>query len=404
MTAFTTNETILDLNDSTTAGILSSSPSLATTDLYDPDFGSRLYGGWNLTYHDNTNTTLDQSYVWALYNLPSITFLTLNLLIGVIGNSVVIYVYGFCMKATPMNSFIVSLAILDIVTCSVGIPLMILQDMLPYIVTSNPTCKLMHFVYSTTIIASSLVLVTIAVDRYRRICQPLSGQLNVTQVRLTTILLVIIATVTCIPVILMAGALEEYSEFVDLQRKFCYLEAGYINSVYSAVFYSYKSAVILITIIITSYCYFRIWFAYKIPPKNSGDPADHVVRRMSVRAASVQPKIRPNVKKMFMITLLYIISFVPSICVILILMSANEEDKNLHPVAISFVHLFRRTYLLSCSLNPFICWYCNATFRLHVKSIASNWFATENSTNSISEATSSKQNDELHNAYTEKIS
>ena len=338
----------------------------------------------------NDSTTNDNYNIWAIYNLPSITFLTLNLIVGLFGNGVVIYTYGFCLKSTPMNCFVVSLAVLDIITCGVGMPLMILHDMLPYIFVSDVICKVLNFIYSSTIIASGLTLVTIALDRYRRICRPLSNHLNVTQVKIASVVVIAVAAVSCIPVIIMAGV-KQHSCILNFERRYCYLKADYIDSVYSEIFYSYKAAVILLTIIVTVLCYFRIWFKSKAPSVSN----DSEGRRMSIRTTSVRPKIRPNVKKMFMITLLFIFSFLPSICCILIMMSLHISDENLHPVAISFVNICRRTYLISCSLNPVICWYCNATFRLHVKYIISNWLTSDKSCTSISEETFSKQNDVL---------
>lgn len=377
MDIFTTEEVLLDLNDSITETILSSS-QLTTVAFAGfestPDDGS-------VSIENISRVTEDSNGVWAVYNLPSITFLILNSVVGLFGNSVVIYIYHFCLKATPMNSFVVSLAVLDIVTCSVAMPLMVLHDMLPYLFVSNLTCKILHLIYSSTIIASGLTLVAIAIDRYLRICRPLSNHLSVTQVKIITILLAAVSTLTCIPTIIMAGARTQRSAFVKLQRKYCYLKAEYVNSVYSDVFYSYKSTVILLTIVITVFCYFRIWYNSKVPTGVS----DLREKRKSVRSASVQPKIKPSVKKMFMITLLFITSFLPSICIILVMMSMNVRDENLHPVAISFVNICRRTYLISCSLNPPICWYCNVTFRLRVKNIVSNWMASETSTNSTSE-------------------
>lgn len=111
--------------------------------------------------------------------IPAIVFIVLLMVIGVIGNPIVVYFYGFKLKPTPSYMFIVALAIFDFLVCAVSMPLELVDLVRFYTFESAVACKLLRFVNYLMAISSGGILIAIAVDRYRKICKPFQSQITI---------------------------------------------------------------------------------------------------------------------------------------------------------------------------------------------------------------------------------
>ncbi|XP_014777073.1 neuropeptide FF receptor 2 [Octopus bimaculoides] len=327
-----------------------------------------------------TNWIEEINMTMVMYNAPALTYSFLTLIIGGIGNGLIAYVYGRSMKkkTTPMNYFIMILSLLNLVTCSTVIPLMILYDFMPVLFVSDVACKILRYIYNLTMLASSFTLVAIAVDRYRRICRPTSSQLNVKQVKITSVVLVTMAAALCAPVIVIAGTQTEHLYFNQINHTFCNTQEDYENTIYPNLYSSYLFIILITAIIITIVCYTKILCNIR----RSMAPRRRSFEKHRNRI-SIKPPSKPNIKKVFLITLLFIFSFVPCVLVIIIFMVTQITDDNFHPVVNSFLNISRRSYLLSCLLNPLIIWYCNLNFRAEVKFLCTFCHCSRHSTNDL---------------------
>jgi len=110
--------------------------------------------------------------------IPAIVVVTLLMIIGLIGNPLVIYFFGFRVKRTASYMFIVTLACFDFITCSVSMPLEIVDIVRFYTFENSNACRLLRFVNYFASIASAAILIAIAVDRFRRICKPFNKQIS----------------------------------------------------------------------------------------------------------------------------------------------------------------------------------------------------------------------------------
>ncbi|XP_071162114.1 alpha-2A adrenergic receptor-like [Mytilus edulis] len=107
--------------------------------------------------------------------LPVIILVFLMMLIGIIGNTIVCIVYIFKIKRAPSHYFILYLAILDLVSCSIGMPSELADLFQPFVFPSAAACKFLRFVLSFTIISSCIILICVAFDRYYKVCKPLKS-------------------------------------------------------------------------------------------------------------------------------------------------------------------------------------------------------------------------------------
>ena len=106
------------------------------------------------------------------------------MLLGLFGNSMVCFFYGCKSKSTPATCFILSLALFDMLACTVAIPVEIADMRFFYMFESVAACRLLVFVNHFSVIGSAFTLSAIAVDRYKRICKPFDKQLSLNQARI----------------------------------------------------------------------------------------------------------------------------------------------------------------------------------------------------------------------------
>ncbi|CAC5377600.1 unnamed protein product [Mytilus coruscus] len=116
--------------------------------------------------------------------MPAIGIVSVYMAVGLIGNPMVIYYYGFRARSTSSFHFILALAVFDLIVCTVSMPLEIVDMTHFYKFESAVACKILRFVNYFATIGSGGILMALAVDRYRKICKPLRRQLTLQITRL----------------------------------------------------------------------------------------------------------------------------------------------------------------------------------------------------------------------------
>ncbi|KAL3858411.1 hypothetical protein ACJMK2_013135 [Sinanodonta woodiana] len=114
----------------------------------------------------------------ALQNIGGIVFVSLLMFAGIGGNSIAIFVYLRKLKPSTHRTFIVTLAIIDLVACYVLMPIVIVFLRNPIMHQKVGSCKVLNFVLHFMAIGSSIILLTIAAERYRKICVPHGRQIS----------------------------------------------------------------------------------------------------------------------------------------------------------------------------------------------------------------------------------
>ena len=95
---------------------------------------------------------------------------------GTIGNSLIIYIYGFKWKKNKTRIFILSLGLLDFINCTFNMPVEIAIAWSPLDFDQHLLCKLSRgctYVINNT---GSLVFVAVAIDRYLLVYKPLKSR------------------------------------------------------------------------------------------------------------------------------------------------------------------------------------------------------------------------------------
>lgn len=107
-----------------------------------------------------------------IYIYPLVLLLVF-IFIGMIGNIFVMYIFTFQWERNKTSVFIITLAVLDIINCSINMPIEVVVLFKPMSFDYDLFCKAARcFSYIITA-AYSFVLVAVAFDRYLMICRPL---------------------------------------------------------------------------------------------------------------------------------------------------------------------------------------------------------------------------------------
>lgn len=126
-------------------------------------------------------------------------------LAGIVGNSLVLYVFSGQRQKPTATVFILTLAFTDFITSTVTMPFTIVIEMLHFKVEFDIVCKLYQFLITSTIPFSAFVMVAIAVDRYLCIVHPFKHTMTMDRAKSCVVLLAILATVLGVLCCLMFG-------------------------------------------------------------------------------------------------------------------------------------------------------------------------------------------------------
>jgi hypothetical protein len=113
-----------------------------------------------------TSELHDLNEAVAMELLPAMLFVGILMILGIVGNSVVCFVFCFRRRMTVQHFLIVTLAVFDFLTSLISMPMEI--AVLRYFYTYNSVfmCRLLRFLESYTSTASSFLLAVIGLDRF----------------------------------------------------------------------------------------------------------------------------------------------------------------------------------------------------------------------------------------------
>ena len=281
---------------------------------------------------------------------------------SLLGNSLTgIVVYKMQTLRKPINYFIVNMAMSDLLY-----PLFwISKEITESFVDSWPVsgsldqvlCKLVPFLGSISVLVSVQSLVVIAVDRFGAVVFPLRSPLVSSKMCPFFILATWIVAMAVVSPYLLAFKLVEYpgklacefrwneafgesSSFAHyalaLYLVFCYLPTVLLVILYSIIVFTLKSQ--------------------KIPGEQS------------VNAEQQRAKRNRNVLKMAIAFVVgFVLCWVPSSIINLLLLSALESDRTLPCDLYLYNGIGYIISLLSCAINPFICFTFSGNYRQGLK-------------------------------------
>ncbi|XP_060079403.1 prolactin-releasing peptide receptor-like [Ylistrum balloti] len=366
-----------------------------------------------------TNHTLitNASYDWSLLSklnedkatlyMPVIISVAVLMVIGTIGNILVIYIYNWRLKRRSANLFIGTMAIFDLLSCVIAMPVEILDLSNPYMFYSGAICKLFRFAESITVYGSAMILVLIAFDRYFKICKPLRI-LPLSRIKLMCGLAGFLAILFSVPAFILFGITCSDTSVIGLRGYDCSISEDYKGGPFQQVYFT----TLIIMFIAAFSCmigfYIRLWIEIKhrrdtvISDHVTSPKSPAVVRKFKVsrnstsddesasnsqvtaemskkskRLASIaetspQIKLSRTTLIFFSVSIVFIVSYLPGIVINIFRAVKPDYHSSMTPGEEVMMKFLTRTYLISNSANPFVYSFLNTNFRSQCRKLFSS--------------------------------
>ncbi|KAL3858393.1 hypothetical protein ACJMK2_012984 [Sinanodonta woodiana] len=210
----------------------------------------------NISAEGNTNIQLeDMNNEKILENIGGIIFVSLLMIVGFGGNSVAIFVYLRRYRPSTHRTFIVSLAIVDLATCCVPMPYILVTLRYPIMFQNNGGCKLLQFLTYAMCIGSTMIILTIAGERYRMICVPHGKQLSERMSKYLCVLGIFLGILLSWPATVIYGNRTFKTGVDGIVGTECSVNDDFADTKYPAYFYIFLIFVFLATLIALSVVY-----------------------------------------------------------------------------------------------------------------------------------------------------
>ncbi|KAK6179053.1 hypothetical protein SNE40_011499 [Patella caerulea] len=351
----------------------------------------------------NESTTNDTNTTARFFNYATAVYNILLLSIGSIGNILVLIVYGLRFKKSTFNTFIVFLAVMDLVCCAIEMPLDA-ANMIHYEIFHG--CKAIVTIATTTATATGLTLVAIAALRYRGICHPLKPNISICQSRIIVSVSFAIAIFCSWPTgVLVTDQIEHIEGGLGVIN--CAPEDKFVDTIYPVInsgilfiiFLSAFSAIVILYLMVAR----KLWLRKKYGissnsnHKTSSQGSDSSTPALfsksgntcdlhkgavstqitnsknSPREKALQSGDSRNTKlknqgmfrMLFVVTVMFMVSYVPHFSLMIYEGAAGKLQ--LTSVTESVVGIVIRSYLINSACNPIIYGCYSNKFREELK-------------------------------------
>jgi hypothetical protein len=298
----------------------------------------------NVTGNSTVYLTLEEVNAWkAAMRLPTIIFLIVLIIVGVIGNIVVIVVYSMKYPPTTFRLYILTLAVIDLLSCLIAMPLEIVDNAFPVMFYNEAFCKSGRFIGNVVKIGSALVLVVMAAGRYKKICHPYSSPTTLVMARVLCATAILIAIALSWPNAIIQG-IKHVQLPGNLTGYDCTIDDAIRNTKYPFIYSTTLFVVYAIVFVLLTVLYTLVILALKRHTKKQKTMKNEKLNRANPRITNL----------MIAITVAFILCYLPN-CIL----DALSTFKRGHlfppsPVVLGTLPLLARTFFINSVINPII--------------------------------------------------
>ncbi|WAR17977.1 GNRR2-like protein [Mya arenaria] len=120
--------------------------------------------------------------------------------------------------------FILWLGWIDLVVCTVVMPLLIINMLFPYMFPSEAACKTLRFLHVFFVVASAFIVITIAIERHRRICNPFSPEMSTRKIKIMCALAFVLGCFVALPEIFVYGGTIVETGVKNINGTECFID------------------------------------------------------------------------------------------------------------------------------------------------------------------------------------
>ena len=310
--------------------------------------------------------------------LPTSVFLILCIVVGVVGNSLVIAIYSLKLRGAKERYFIPYLALVDLLAVCETAGFNVSYNFRTVNYDNKELCRWSWFFGYLTSVMSIFILLVIAIQRYLKICKPFAKQMTLKWKRVAMLCTFIGAVVITAPIPVTYGLDPVYSERFNVTGSACrrltqenrslsLVHAIICNVIVAGVVWA---LIILYTLIgRTIYTQMKQWKTQE----SSGNAIQMDNMPDETNNSSMSKR---NKKTMFKITLMFmlisvifIVSFSPKV-VIFILECLNDRFwDSLPPETRLLVRFFDVIFVINNIANPFVYAFLDVKFSQQLRQI-----------------------------------
>ncbi|XP_061177643.1 orexin receptor type 2-like [Saccostrea echinata] len=320
--------------------------------------------------------------------------MSLLMIIGIFGNTMVCIVYLRKRMKNSSDYFILNLAFLDLLTCVIGIPVEIADLRYPYMFYAPAACKLLRTIESFSNMGSTLTLIAIAVDRYKRICK-LGERFSNEKAKRLCIGAVIIGAMTGWPAAVVFGKKSVDVGIPGAIAVDCSTADEMRKTMYPLLYYGIVMLYFIVCVIFVTFVYVRISLfirkgkskqkketKHALSPLPSISPQPISEEQSSDSMTSHQGEIKTiatdkrnggrmvNTIKVtrtttifIVVTVAFIVSYLPFLVVMVTRNIKKNFEEILSPAAEVFYKFCLKSYFINNAINPIIYSFLNRNFR-----------------------------------------
>ena len=337
--------------------------------------------------------------------LPVIVFLGVLMIIGIVGNAIVAVVFCQRKRKSDMDVFLLNLAFLDFLACSFGIPFEITDLCFSYTFYLPIPCKLLRVLESWTSMASALILVIIAIDRYKHICR-FGERFNRKKVKILCLVAICVSGLFSWPIFIIVGKKTIYIETSEIKGVDCSMSDEMGKSEYPLIYYGLLMFGFILCLVFVIIVYVRIFLFmrrkkaeiqnhYKTndigecTPNNgnmaAGDPQSVNLNQSNAKGMQMHGLQKSGELSLnrnttisgihitrptmifIVITTAFIISYLPFLVTMLLRNLIRDFEKDLSPSLQVFFKFCIKTMFINNAINPVIYRFLCREFREDVK-------------------------------------
>lgn len=304
-------------------------------------------------------------------NLPGITFVFLQMVIGLIGNTTVLLVYLIKYKPSNYRLYVLFLALIDMANSTFAMPFTVLFLSYPVDFPNEYLCKGGLMISYAIAVMSAGGLILIAYDRYRKVCFPFHSQLSFKRAKLGCLCIVVTSFLSSFFTPFLYNNNELHFKSVNVTGHQCYLTKSYPFAVLAKGYYFLLISVFLLVSTIVCFLYYRIYVTVKTTMKyfefNTRCTEAAELRTWTNRQANYFK----TSMTFFAISFIYIVFTLPHLICGLLYHIYEGLECDMDDVSGSIFYFLYWTVFINNIANPFIYGVSDRRFQQIIRGICS---------------------------------
>ena len=190
------------------------------------------------------------------------------ILIGTVGNTVVVYVVARHRKMHNVtNILIANLALSDVGLCVFSLPTQLYYQLTDYWIFGELLCRLIFSAFAVPVYVSTLTILLIAYDRYWLIVYPLKERMSIKMAMMLLVLTSVTSVLLSTPVMCFTSLHKVHQPDLSIHRNYCVEQwpNDMARKVYSVLTFAFQFC---FPLFVTALLYWKIYLRLRQRPTN----------------------------------------------------------------------------------------------------------------------------------------